>query len=41
MPVKSRKICLIDRGTSSFGTRQKAQAAGAIAVIVDNFNNPF
>jgi subtilisin family serine protease len=35
------KICLIDRGTSSFVDKcSKAQAAGAIAVIVDNFNNP-
>ena len=35
------KICLIDRGTSSFIDKcRKAQAAGAIAVIVDNFNNP-
>jgi subtilisin family serine protease len=37
----SGKICLIDRGTSSFIDKcSKAQAAGAIAVIVDNFNNP-
>ena len=35
------KICLIDRGTSSFIDKcRKAQAAGAIGVIVDNFNNP-
>jgi hypothetical protein len=34
-------ICLIDRGTSSFIDKcKKAQAAGARAVIVDNFNNP-
>jgi hypothetical protein len=34
-------ICLIDRGTSTFVDKcRKAQAAGAIAVIVDNFNNP-
>jgi hypothetical protein len=35
------KICLIDRGTSSFIDKcRKAQAAGAKAVIVNNFNNP-
>jgi Subtilase family/PA domain len=34
-------ICLINRGTSSFVDKcRKAQAAGAIAVIVNNFNNP-
>lgn len=37
----SGKICLIDRGTSSFIDKcKKAQAAGAIAVVVNNFNNP-
>ena len=37
----SGNIALIDRGTSSFIDKcKKAQAAGAIAVIVDNFNNP-
>lgn len=37
----SGNIALIDRGTNSFIDKcRKAQAAGAIAVIVDNFNNP-
>ena len=37
----SGKICLVDRGTSGFVTKcGKAQASGAIAVIVNNFNNP-
>jgi subtilisin family serine protease len=37
----SGNIALIDRGTSSFVDKcTKAQAAGAIAVIVNNFNNP-
>ncbi len=37
----SGNICLIDRGTTTFLDKcTKAQAAGAIAVIVDNFNNP-
>jgi subtilisin family serine protease len=37
----SGNIALINRGTSSFVDKcTKAQAAGAIAVIVNNFNNP-
>jgi len=37
----SGNIALIDRGTSSFIDKcKKAQAAGAIAVIANNFNNP-
>ena len=37
----SGKIALINRGTSSFIDKcKKAQAAGAIGVIVNNFNNP-
>jgi subtilisin family serine protease len=38
----SGKICLIDRGGGiGFATKcGRAQASGAIAVIVDNFNNP-
>ncbi|MEY2538064.1 MAG: hypothetical protein QOG67_1804 [Verrucomicrobiota bacterium] len=37
----SGHICLIDRGVSTFVAKvQAAQAAGAIGVIVDNFNNP-
>ena len=37
----SGNIALIDRGTSGFADKcKKAQTAGAIGVIVDNFNNP-
>lgn len=37
----SGKICLVDRGVIGFVLKcGKAQASGAIAVIVDNFNNP-
>jgi hypothetical protein len=35
------KICLVDRGVSTFVQKvQRAQAAGAAAVIIDNFTQP-